>query len=46
MTINLFAPIIINVRNSKARQIILDDKRYGVRVPVKELSCKTMSEDG
>lgn len=37
MTINLAAPIIINVRNSKARQIILDDKRYRVRVPISEL---------
>ena len=46
MTINHLAPIIINVRNSKARQKIFDDKRYCVRVPVKELSCKTMSEDG
>lgn len=46
MTINLLAPIIINVRNSKARQIILDDKKYGVRVPVIELLRKTMSEDG
>lgn len=37
ITINLSAPIIINVQNSKGRQIILDDKRYSVRVPVSEL---------
>ena len=37
MTINLTAPIVLKVRNSRARQIILDDRRYGVRVPVLEL---------
>lgn len=41
MTINLSAPIIINVRNSKACQIILDDRRDQVRVPVSELISKT-----
>lgn len=40
MTINLSAPVIINVRNSKACQIILDDRRYRVRVPVAELLAK------
>lgn len=37
MTINLSAPIIINVRNSKGCQIILDDRKYRVRVPVSDL---------
>ncbi|NLF34952.1 MAG: flagellar assembly protein FliW [Clostridiales bacterium] len=37
MTVNLSAPIIINVRNKKAKQIILDDRRYRMRVPVAEL---------
>jgi flagellar assembly factor FliW len=41
MTINLSAPVIINVRNSKASQIILDDRKYRVRVPVAELLAKT-----
>ena len=41
MTINLSAPIIINVRNSKACQIILDDRKYRVRVPVAELLAKS-----
>jgi flagellar assembly factor FliW len=41
MTINLSAPIIINVRNSKACQIILDDRKYRVRVPVADLLSKT-----
>lgn len=41
MTINLSAPIIINVRNSKGCQIILDDRKYRVRVPVSELLEKS-----
>jgi flagellar assembly factor FliW len=40
MTINLSAPIIINVKNSKGCQIILDDRKYRVRVPVSELLGK------
>lgn len=34
MTANLSAPIIINVRNSKGCQIILDDRKYSVRTPI------------
>ena len=41
MTINLSAPIIINVRNSRACQIILDDRKYRVRVPVTDLLEKS-----
>lgn len=37
MTVNLSAPIIINTRNKKGCQIILDDRKYRVRVPVAEL---------
>jgi len=37
MTVNLSAPIIINVCNNKCCQIILDDRRYRVRTPVFEL---------
>jgi flagellar assembly factor FliW len=37
MTINLSAPVIINVKSSKGCQIILDDRKYRVRVPVSEL---------
>ena len=40
MTINLSAPVIINVVNGKSRQIILDDRKYRVRVPVSELISK------
>ncbi|NLA87641.1 MAG: flagellar assembly protein FliW [Clostridiales bacterium] len=45
MTINLSAPIIINVRNSKGCQIVLDDRKYRVRVPVSEL-LKKAGKDG
>jgi flagellar assembly factor FliW len=45
MTINLSAPIIINVRNSKGCQIVLDDRKYRVRVPVSELIEKS-GKDG
>lgn len=37
MTINLSAPIIINVVNNRGRQICLDDKQYRVRTPVAQL---------
>jgi flagellar assembly factor FliW len=40
MTINLSAPVIINVKYSKGCQIILDDRKYRVRVPVSELLGK------
>ncbi|HPE16923.1 MAG TPA: flagellar assembly protein FliW [Oscillospiraceae bacterium] len=44
MTVNLSAPIIINVRNKKGCQIILDDRRYRVRVPVSELLGKPVKD--
>ena len=34
MTINLTAPILINVCNNKGGQIILSDRKYRVRTPV------------
>lgn len=34
MTINLAAPIIINIRNGQARQIILSSGEYNARAPV------------
>lgn len=37
MTINLTAPVIINVRNKRGCQIILDDKKYRVQFPISEL---------
>lgn len=44
MTINLSAPVIINVCNKKGRQIILDDRKYRVRVPVSELFGKSVKD--
>ena len=40
MTINLAAPVIINVNIKKGCQIILDDRRYRVRFPISELLDK------
>lgn len=40
MTVNLAAPIIVNVRNSKGAQIILDDRKYSVRTPINEIVGK------
>lgn len=45
MTINLTAPIIINVHNNMGCQTILDDRKYRVRVPVLELLEKS-AKDG
>jgi len=36
MTINLLAPIVVNARNRKAAQIILDNPEYDIRHSVKE----------
>ena len=34
MTINLAAPIVINTRNGKARQVIISNGEYNVRAPI------------
>jgi flagellar assembly factor FliW len=34
MTMNLLAPIVVNLKTRKARQIMLEGSRYGVRAPV------------
>lgn len=34
MTANLRAPVIINAKNNKARQIVLSDERYKIKEPV------------
>jgi len=34
MTINLMAPIVVNLRNRKGRQIMLENSRYSVREPM------------
>lgn len=33
-TVNLKAPIIVNMANMKARQVVLDNPRYPVRMPL------------
>lgn len=33
-TVNLKAPVIVNLRNMKGKQVILDDERYPVRLPL------------
>lgn len=45
MTINLAAPIIINTKNGKARQIILNNGEYSVRVPIFEEIMRLIKED-
>lgn len=34
MTINLMAPVVINLRSSKGRQIMLDNSKYSAREPM------------
>lgn len=44
MTINLSAPIIINIKNKKGSQIILDDRKYRMRTPVSELIGRPLKD--
>jgi len=47
MTINLLAPIIINIKNNRARQIIMEESGYKIKYKVTEeleRSRKMMSE--
>lgn len=37
MTVNLAAPVILNMKNRQGRQILLDDRRYSTKTPVSEL---------
>lgn len=41
MTMNLFAPVVVNLRTRKARQIVLENSGFSVRQPVPR---KTESE--
>jgi flagellar assembly factor FliW len=34
MTVNLMAPIIVNLRTRRARQVLLDNSSYSVREPI------------
>jgi len=40
MTVNMAAPILINVKNFKGRQVILDNSRYPIRYPLFETFIK------
>ena len=33
-TVNLKAPVIVNLRNRRGRQTVLDNSRYPVRMPL------------
>lgn len=44
ITVNLIAPMIINLDNQKAKQIILNDDRYAIRQPLFSLQPKVASE--
>jgi flagellar assembly factor FliW len=33
-TANLFAPVVVNHRNGRAAQVVVDDARYGLRAPL------------
>jgi hypothetical protein len=41
MTVNLKAPLVINITNAKASQVILQDKTLELRVPAFELFQST-----
>lgn len=40
-TVNLKAPVIVNLRTMKGKQVILDDERYPVRLPLWGEDSKT-----
>jgi len=47
MTINLLSPIVINIKNNKARQIVMEESKYKIRHKVEEeikRSKKILSE--
>lgn len=37
MTVNLAAPVILNMKNHQGRQILLNDKNYSTKTPVSDL---------
>jgi flagellar assembly factor FliW len=41
MTMNLLAPIVVNVRNRKARQVMLENSDYSVREPIPRKALET-----
>lgn len=44
MTVNLSAPILINIRTNLGKQIIIDGRDYELRRPIFELVCKKFRE--
>lgn len=45
MTINLAAPIIINMESGQAKQILLSGAEYGVRHPIFAEICRIIKEE-
>ena len=43
MTVNLMAPVVINLRTRKARQIMLDGSNYSPREPMPRKGSETAS---
>lgn len=44
MTMNLAAPVVVNVRTGKAKQVILGGGEYSVRMPVFARLCNMIKE--
>ncbi len=44
VTVNLKAPIVINLANRMAKQVILNDETYDVRQPLFQMRAKASSE--
>lgn len=44
VTVNMKAPVIINLDNQKAKQVILNDDRYPIRQPLFSIERKVASE--
>jgi flagellar assembly factor FliW len=41
MTMNLMAPIVVNLRNRKARQVMLENSTFSVREPIPRKTSET-----
>lgn len=45
MTVNLVAPILVNIKTGSAKQIILTGGEYNVRFPIFRAVCNLIKED-
>ncbi|NLB29415.1 MAG: flagellar assembly protein FliW [Clostridiales bacterium] len=45
MTVNLAAPIVINMESGQAKQVLLSGSEYGVRHPVFSEICRIVKEE-